>query len=306
APDVTQCLGVSLLSSIVNTLGAASPGGMDGGERGNGGGGGSGGVAASLGCLSEDERVVKELQGAQTRTALLGFLHSKAFFGEPSKLLGGVRPGSGIAIPPLVMDAIFGLLTQQVACSSEGAGHLLDAGVVKRLSESESMARASQIAGQASKLGALGATRGNSTAVFQPDGPESLRVLVVPSLLLLQGMLSSLPNNVLLADQAASLLSRHAQLVRHVLLFKESSLSALDAMSAVLAVLTHVSKPPLQGVLDRTPGTDVARGWRDLAERALVAFGGNPLPQGAGGGGGDGGWWGGVQPLTHGERSMAN
>ncbi|CAN0543036.1 unnamed protein product, partial [Ectocarpus sp. 12 AP-2014] len=184
---------------------------------------------------------------------------------------------------------------------------LLDAGVVKRLSESESMARASQIAGQASKLGALGATRGDSTAVFQPDGPESLRVLVVPSLLLLQGMLSSLPDNVLLADQAASLLSRHAQLVRHVLLFKESSLGALDAMSAVLAVLTHVSKPPMQGVLDRTPGTDVARGWRDLAERALVAFGSNPLPQGAGiGGGGDGGWWGGVQPLTHGERSMAN
>lgn len=71
-------------------------------------------------------------------------------------------------------------------------------------------------------------------------------MLVVPSLLLLQGMLSSLPDNVILADQTASLLSRHAQLVRHVLLFKESSLDALDAMSAVLAVLTHVSKPPLQ------------------------------------------------------------
>ncbi|CAN0063654.1 unnamed protein product, partial [Ectocarpus fasciculatus] len=41
------------------------------------------------GCVSEDERVVKELQDAQTRTALLGFLHSKAFFGELSKLLGG-------------------------------------------------------------------------------------------------------------------------------------------------------------------------------------------------------------------------
>ena len=40
APDVTDCLGLSLLSSIVNTLGPASPGGMDGGERGNGGGGG--------------------------------------------------------------------------------------------------------------------------------------------------------------------------------------------------------------------------------------------------------------------------
>lgn len=48
----------------------------------------------------------------QTRTALLGFLHSKAFFGELSNLLGGVRPGSGIALPPLVMEAIFGLLTQ--------------------------------------------------------------------------------------------------------------------------------------------------------------------------------------------------
>lgn len=82
--------------------------------------------------------------------------------------------------------------------------------------------------------------------MFQPDGPESLRVLVIPPLLLLQGMLSSLPQHARLADQAAALLSRHARLVRHVLLFKESSLDALDAMSAVLAVLTHVSKQPLQ------------------------------------------------------------
>lgn len=93
--------------------------------------------------------------------------------------------------------------------------------------------------------------RQNSTqqapaGVFQPDGPESLRVLVTPPLLLLQGMLSSLPANALLAEQAAALLARHARLVRHVLLFKESSLDALDAMSAVLAVLTHVSKPPFQ------------------------------------------------------------
>lgn len=72
APDVTQCLGLSLLSSIANTLGPASPGGVDGGERGNGGGGG-GGVAASLGCLSEDERVVKELQGAQVITTGTSF-----------------------------------------------------------------------------------------------------------------------------------------------------------------------------------------------------------------------------------------
>lgn len=82
--------------------------------------------------------------------------------------------------------------------------------------------------------------------VFQPDGPQSLRLLVTPPLLLLQGMLSSLPANALLASQAASLLARHARLVRHVLLFKESSLDALDAMSAVLAVLAHVSKPPFQ------------------------------------------------------------
>lgn len=58
-------------------------------------------------------------------------------------------------------------------------------------------------------------------------------------------------------------------------------------------------------MLDRAAGAESARGWRDLAERALVAFGGNPLPQGRGGGGG-GGWWGGLQPLTPGERAMAN
>lgn len=89
-------------------------------------------------------------------------------------------------------------------------------------------------------------TRQAPAGVFQPDGPESLRVLVTPPLLLLQGMLSSLPANTLLAERAASLLARHARLVRHVLLFKESSLDALDAMSAVLAVLAHVSKPPFQ------------------------------------------------------------
>lgn len=83
-------------------------------------------------------------------------------------------------------------------------------------------------------------------ALFQPGGPESLRLLVIPNLLLLQAMLCSLPNNVALADQAAGLLSRHAQLVRHVLLFKESSLEALDAMSGVLGIVTHVSKPPFQ------------------------------------------------------------
>lgn len=49
---------------------------------------------------------------AQTRTALLGFLHGKGFFGEVSKLLGGVRPGSGVALPALVVESIIGLLTQ--------------------------------------------------------------------------------------------------------------------------------------------------------------------------------------------------
>lgn len=49
---------------------------------------------------------------AQTRTALLGFLHGKGFFGEVSKLLGGVRPGSGVALPAVVVESIVGLLTQ--------------------------------------------------------------------------------------------------------------------------------------------------------------------------------------------------
>lgn len=43
----------------------------------------------------------------------------------------------------------------KVACSAEGAAHLLESGVVERLAESDGMARASQIAAQASKLGAL-------------------------------------------------------------------------------------------------------------------------------------------------------
>lgn len=70
-----------------------------------------------------------------------------------------------------------------------------------------------------------------------------------------------------------------------------------------------------QGVLDKAVGAEVARGWCDLAERALIAFGGNPLPQativgGSGGGGGVGsggsGWWGGLEPLTPCEKSMAS
>ena len=58
--------------------------------------------------------------------------------------------------------------------------------------------------------------------------------------------MSSLPDNVLLAAQAAAFLSRHGLLVRHLVLFKESSLEGLNAMSAVLGVLTHVAKPPFQ------------------------------------------------------------
>lgn len=48
----------------------------------------------------------------QTRTALLGFLHSKAFFADVSKLTSGVRPGSGVAVPGLVVESVVGLLTQ--------------------------------------------------------------------------------------------------------------------------------------------------------------------------------------------------
>ncbi|CAN0326371.1 unnamed protein product, partial [Hapterophycus canaliculatus] len=160
-PSMTQCLALSLLSSIIKTLGPAGPSSAAVNERRDGssgtvgvGVGGRGG--GSLGGLSEDERLMKELQGSQTRTALLGFLHGKAFFGEVSKLLGRVRPDSGAALPPLVVESIIGLLTQ-VACSVEGATCLLEAGVVERLSESEGMAEARQIAVQASKLGALGA-----------------------------------------------------------------------------------------------------------------------------------------------------
>lgn len=50
---------------------------------------------------------------------------------------------------------------RKVACSAEGANFLLEAGVVERLAESEGMARASQVAAQSSKLGALGASGGD-------------------------------------------------------------------------------------------------------------------------------------------------
>lgn len=80
-PSITQCLGLSVLSSIVATLGpspASSSSGPSGGadERNGGGGGGLGG-RGSIGCLSEDEKLMKELQGAQvaaTRTRLYIYL----------------------------------------------------------------------------------------------------------------------------------------------------------------------------------------------------------------------------------------
>lgn len=68
---MTQCLALSLLSSIVKTLGPAGPSGAAFNERRDGGSGrgtvgvGVGGRGASLGGLSEDERLMKELQGSQ-------------------------------------------------------------------------------------------------------------------------------------------------------------------------------------------------------------------------------------------------
>lgn len=48
-------------------------------------------------------------------------------------------------------------------------------------------------------------------AEFQPEGPTSLGVLVIPGLLLLQAMLAAIPNNMTLAEQAADFVARHAQ-----------------------------------------------------------------------------------------------
>ena len=58
-----------------------------------------------------------------------------------------------------VFDFLF--LYCKVASSAEGAAYLLEAGVAERLAESDNMARASQMAAQASKLGALGANISN-------------------------------------------------------------------------------------------------------------------------------------------------
>lgn len=54
-PSMTQCLGLSLLSSIVATLGVDS-------SSGDGGGAGGGGMAGS-----SDDKHMKELQGLQVR-----------------------------------------------------------------------------------------------------------------------------------------------------------------------------------------------------------------------------------------------
>lgn len=85
-----------------------------------------------------------------------------------------------------------------------------------------------------------------STVNFDADGPGSLRVLVIPIFLLLEGLLASLPGNTSLGDQVTRLLARHAKLIHYVLLLKEFDLQGLRAISVVLCVLAHVSKPPFQ------------------------------------------------------------
>lgn len=67
---MTQCLGLSLLSSIVATLGPTGPSSAvnerDGGSGGGGGGGNLvGGGVAAFGSRSKDEVLMKELQGCQ-------------------------------------------------------------------------------------------------------------------------------------------------------------------------------------------------------------------------------------------------
>lgn len=57
-------------------------------------------------------------------------------------------------------------------------------------------------------------------------------------------------------------------------------------------------------VLDHAVGAETARGWCSLAERALVAFGGNPLPQGRADSAAAG-WWGSLRPLTPRDESLA-
>lgn len=56
---MTQCLGLSLLTSIVATLGRAGPSSAVDGREGGGGG--------TLGSRSKDEVLMKELQGCQVQ-----------------------------------------------------------------------------------------------------------------------------------------------------------------------------------------------------------------------------------------------
>lgn len=60
----------------------------------------------------------------------------------------------------------------------------------------------------------------------------------------------------------------------------------------------------IQEVLDRHVGNAKCQNWRNLAERALVGFGSNPLPHGRADG--SGGWWGAMQPLTEWEKHLAS
>lgn len=59
---------------------------------------------------------------------------------------------------------------------------------------------------------------------------------------------------------AIGVLGGRGQLVRHMLLFKEYSLDTLKAMSATFAVVAHISKPPYQVFMKRSPrGKKIAR-----------------------------------------------
>ncbi|CAM9538956.1 unnamed protein product [Ascophyllum nodosum] len=297
SPDMTQILGLSLLSSIIATLGAGPSRDPSRWSLCAPTAGGTG-----SGRESSDDKHSRELQGNRTRADLLGFLHDNAFFSNLAKLLGGVRPDSDTALLGIVVASVIGFLTQ-VACSAKGAELLLDAGVVEGLTKSVGMMKGTKAVLNASALGPLGAN--SAVPVFESQGKLSLRDLVIPGLLLLQGMLGSTPENVLLAEQASALLARHDQLVHHLLLFKDCSLDALDAMSAVLGILAHVSKQPFQGILERHVKLATSLMWRGLAERALVGFGVNPLPQGSVTTAG-GGWWPTLQPMTEWEKHLAS
>lgn len=57
----------------------------------------------------------------------------------------------------------------KVACSADGAGYLLDAGVVECVSESESIAKASQTVAQAATPDPFGATRNEVSALVEDE-----------------------------------------------------------------------------------------------------------------------------------------